>query len=429
MIQQYFKQAWRLLKENPVLSAISIIGTALAICMIMVIVMSHQVKNAPYPPETNRDRMLYVKWMSSREKKASSDDRSSNSPMGYDFAKTCFKALQIPEAVTVVSVFTPPGMVSVPGQNTAESYDKMLTDENFWQVFDFTFIDGKPYTKADVDAGLRKVVVTEKIAREAFGSTAVSGQRILIDYTEFTVSGVVRDVSTLATAAYSQMWVPITTETLPEGGSEGISGACRVFILAKNKKDFPAIKEEAEILRKKFNDGTSTYEAFYRDQPDAHFVYIHRKWANVAPDMKTIVRQSAIVLVLLLIIPAINLSGMMNSRMRKRLSELGVRRAFGATRKNLLSQVMWESLLQTLLGGALGLLFSYVAAYALKGIIYENSDMSFRLGDVTLNPASLLSPAVFLYALLFCLLLNALSAFIPAWSVSHKPIVDSIHSK
>ncbi|MDR0422024.1 MAG: ABC transporter permease, partial [Proteiniphilum sp.] len=58
MIQQYFKQAWRLLRENPVLSAISITGTALAICMIMVIVMSYEVKNAPYPPETNRDRML-----------------------------------------------------------------------------------------------------------------------------------------------------------------------------------------------------------------------------------------------------------------------------------------------------------------------------------------------------------------------------------
>ena len=115
--------------------------------------------------------------------------------------------------------------------------------------------------------------------------------------------------------------------------------------------------------------------------------------------------------------------------MRKRLSELGVRRAFGATRKNLLSQVMWESLLQTLLGGALGLLFSYIAAYALKGIIYENSDTAFRLGDITLNPASLLSPAIFLYALLFCLLLNVLSALVPAWSVSHKPIVDSIHSK
>ena len=35
MMEHYFKQAFRLLKENKLLSVISIIGTALAICMIM----------------------------------------------------------------------------------------------------------------------------------------------------------------------------------------------------------------------------------------------------------------------------------------------------------------------------------------------------------------------------------------------------------
>lgn len=425
MIQLYFKQAWQLIKENPVLSTISILGTALAICMIMVMVMSHQVKNAPYPPETNRDRMLYVKWMASREKGTTGS--SSNGRMGYGFAKACFKPLETPEAVAVTALM-PSAMVSMPGQDIAESYDKLLTDEDFWQVFDFSFINGKPYSQADVDAGLRKVVITEKVARETFGSTAVSGQRVLIDYTEFIISGVVKDVSALATAAYSQVWAPITTKTLPESDN-GINGQCRVYILAKNEKDFPEIKEEAEVLRQKFNDASTTYEAFYRNQPDTHFVFIHRKWANVEPDMKAIVRQSAIVLVLLLTIPAINLSGMTSSRMRKRLSELGVRRAFGATRENLLSQVMWESLLQSLLGGVLGLILSYGAAYALKGVIYENSDMAYSLGDVALDSGSLLSPVIFLYAFLFCVLLNVLSTFIPARNVSRKPIVDAIHSK
>lgn len=428
MLQQYFKQAWQLLKENPMLSAISIIGTALAICMIMVIVMSYQVKNAPYPPETNRERTLYVKWMTSRDK-ASPNSGSSNSTMGYEFVKSCFKSLKTPEAVTIVTAFSPPSIVSAPGQNMADSYDKMLTDEDFWRVFDFTFIDGKPYTKADVDAGLRKVVITEETARKTFGTTNVSGQRILIDYGEYIVSGVVKNVSVLATAAYSQIWAPITSETLPDGGNEGINGICRVYILAEDKSDFPAIKEESEVLRKKFNDATTTYEAFYRNQPDTHFVYNHRKNASEEPDMKMIVRQSIIVLLLLLIVPAINLSGMMNSRMRKRLTELGVRRAFGATQQNLLSQVIWESLLQALLGGALGLILSFVSSYAFRGIIYENSDMASRLGEAALTPTSLLSPLIFLYAFLFCLLLNLLSAFIPAWSISHKPIVDSIHSK
>ena len=428
MIQQYFKQAWRLLKENPVLSTISIIGTALAICMIMVMVMSHEVKNAAYPPETNRDRMLYVKWMSGRQKDKPTKG-SSNGPMGYALAQAGFKALKTPEAVTVVTAFAPPALASQPGSNTAVSFDKMLTDEAFWKVFDFSFIDGAPYTEADVKAGLRKAVVTEKAARETFGSTAVTGRRILLDYTEYTVCGVVKDVSTLATAAYAQIWLPITSEEIPADNAEGTSGLCRVFILAKSKADFSVIRDEAEMLRKKYNDGLSEYEAFYRGQPDKHFVYINRKWANVEPDMKQIVRQSIIVLLLLLIVPAINLSGMMSSRMRKRLSELGVRRAYGATRGNLLAQILWESLLQTLLGGALGLLFSYMAAFLLKGMIYGNSTMMYQLGDVSLNPFSLLHPVIFLYAFLFCVLLNVLSAIIPAWRTSRKPIVESIHSK
>ena len=86
-------------------------------------------------------------------------------------------------------------------------------------------------------------------------------------------------------------------------------------------------------------------------------------------------------------------------------------------------------MLQTLLGGLLGLILSFIAAYALKGIIYEDSNMAYMLGEATINPLSLLSPAIFLYAFLFCLLLNVLSAFVPAYNVSRKPIVDSIHSK
>ena len=92
-------------------------------------------------------------------------------------------------------------------------------------------------------------------------------------------------------------------------------------------------------------------------------------------------------------------------------------------------QVLWESLLQTLLGGLLGLILSFVAAYAFKGIIYSNSAMSSQLGDATIDPVALLNPIIFVYAFLFCILLNLLSSIIPAWRTSRKPIVESILSK
>lgn len=60
MYKIYLKQAWALLKENKLLSGVSIFGTALAICMIMVIVIVWQMRTANYSPEDNRDRMMYV---------------------------------------------------------------------------------------------------------------------------------------------------------------------------------------------------------------------------------------------------------------------------------------------------------------------------------------------------------------------------------
>ena len=263
MIKQYFKQAWRLLKENPILSSISIIGTALAICMIMVMVMSHEVKNAPFPPETNRDRTLYVKYASAEMK----DGGSSNGTMGYALAKAGFKELTTPEAVTIISAYEPNALASIPGNKKAQSYNKKLTDEAFWQVFNFSFIAGKPYTKADVDAGLRMVVITEKVAKQIFETTDVIGKTILFNYTDYTVCGVVKDVSTLATAAYSQVWMPITSQGLYADESNLITGRYSVFILAKDKSDFPKIKEETEKLRNKYNEAFKGYEAIYRGQP------------------------------------------------------------------------------------------------------------------------------------------------------------------
>lgn len=60
MIKQYFKQSLVLLQQNKLLSVIAIIGTALAIAMIMCIVLIYQARTANYEPEINRDRTLSI---------------------------------------------------------------------------------------------------------------------------------------------------------------------------------------------------------------------------------------------------------------------------------------------------------------------------------------------------------------------------------
>ena len=86
------------------------------------------------------------------------------------------------------------------------------------------------------------------------------------------------------------------------------------------------------------------------EQPTSHLLSVFKTYASMEFDLWATVRHFLLVLLVLLLVPALNLSGMISSRMEGRLAEMGVRKSFGAGRKILLSQVMWENLLLTALG-------------------------------------------------------------------------------
>ena len=128
-----------------------------------------------------------------------------------------------------------------------------------------------------------------------------------------------------------------------------------------------------------------------------------------------------IILFILLLVPALNLSGITLSRMRRRMAELGVRRAFGATQGTILWQVLSENMVLTLLGGLLGLAMSYGAMLLLRDWLLVTS-----LGKTGLS-TGMFNGAVFIAAFLFCLVLNLFSAGLPAWRMSRLNITDSIN--
>ena len=136
-----------------------------------------------------------------------------------------------------------------------------------------------------------------------------------------------------------------------------------------------------------------------------------------------------LVIAILLLVPAINLSSMTLSRMRRRMAEIGVRKAFGATGGELIRQIFFENLLLTLFAGVLGLALSYAATFLLNGFLFNNSTNAYLSGETALTPGMLLSPWAFLAAFGFCLLMNILSAGIPAWRASRMNITDAINQR
>ena len=162
MFRQYFKQAFHLLMENKLLSAISIAGTALAISVVMVIIILLYAKTANYEPEMNRDRTLYVKWSSVYEKE-DKDARNYSRLSLYDIQQV-FYPLTTAEAVSAICEYGRM-LAVVPGGGEEINCQLLYTDADFWKVFEFGFLAGQPYDEVAFKAGLKQAVICESVAR------------------------------------------------------------------------------------------------------------------------------------------------------------------------------------------------------------------------------------------------------------------------
>jgi ABC-type antimicrobial peptide transport system permease subunit len=137
-------------------------------------------------------------------------------------------------------------------------------------------------------------------------------------------------------------------------------------------------------------------------------------------------------LLALLFIPAMNLCGMISSRMDERMSELGVRKAYGATNASLISQVLTENLLLTLFGGLVGLTLAYFIALVGGEWMYHLMDTGFVLPgglEASFTLEMLFNPTLFLTVFGLCILLNLISALVPTLLALRQTIISSIQTK
>lgn len=425
MIKQYFQQAWVQLKQHPIISLVSVAGTALAIFLIMLGVMLQQVRVEPFAPESYRDRYLHVKWMSIGNKDWGPNS-NSNGAMGERTGRECFKSLTTPEAVTLYVCYPLPNPVALPGQPSFKAEVRM-TDDDFWRVFNFSFINGKPFDRATFDAGQPVAVINESVARRLFGTTEVTGREFLISYAPYRICGVVKDVSTLADSSYGDVWIPYSATDIAKDVWDDHMGMFSCTILARSRDDFDAIREECNRRRDEFNKviGEEGWELLYRNRPYDQEKNALAFGANWEPDVHAARRSRFIIYLILLIVPAINLSSMTQSRLRQRVSEIGVRRAFGCTRMQLLWQLLCENLIVTLVAGLLGMALSVGFAFLANDMLFTQA-FSFTNSAPMVDASILIHFSTFVWALFFCFVLNLLSAALPALRASRMNIVSAL---
>ena len=311
-----------------------------------------------------------------------------------------------------------------------------LTDPGFFKVFDFDFLAGKSFTEADLANGNFRAVITASLSRRLFGTEQAVGKTFAMNQIRFTVAGVVRDVSALTPLTCAQVYVPYSC--FPEDGNamrrDNVMGDYTVCmrIPSGNGAAVQANVEERNRLFQQMHQIKAPNYSYVQPPCPLWKYNVNNQSMDQDDNVSKALRLFGGLVLVFLLVPALNLSGMISSRMEGRLPEMGIYKAFGATRRYLLGQVLGENLVLTLLGGLVGLLLawsvlvwgrSWIYGFIFPGIYLQNGP------DVLVTAEMLFSPWVFLFAFLICVVLNVASALIPAWNSLRSEIVYSLNQK
>ena len=426
---RYLRQALAMMREEKLYSAMYICGTALAIAFTMLIAEVFYIKVADIAPEVNRSKTYYLESMQLRE-----NPNQLPYPKLADF-RDLFQKMQTPDCVTAVMWYWSQNgdYIKLADGRHDRAVKLMVTEPGFFRFFRFRFTEGAPFTQDDFDSGRRNVVITGEIRDLLFGKDGKAvGNTINVNYLDYRICGVVETPSQLTERCVADIYIPAAADGLLRNWGAGYENqSCRVFFSVSSAKRKAFMQEIKEV--------EARYNSMHPDQPVDMTTSIQTHYAKVWNELGSVfvARGDDLIwyvvpgILLLLIVPALNLSGMVASRMERRLPEMAIRKAFGAKRRTLLGQVVAENLMLTLIGGAVGLCLAWAALYGWRDwVFYTFSNNRDLYGTVPILKGEMFfGPAIFFIALLVCCVLNLLAATLPAWLSLKKPIVESMMIK
>lgn len=352
MLLSYLKIAWKVLLRRKFFTAISLFGISFTLMILLVLVAVVDHFSGAHAPEKRIDQMAFVNAIQERFK----DGGTMNTPVSAYFIDKYVRTLKTPEMVALTS-FT--SAATSFANNQTLTLDVRYTDANFWRVMDFDFLDGRPFSAAETNQRSRVCVINQHTARTYFGTVkGVAGRTIEIGPYTYRISGVVPDVPVIRFYTSADVWVPYTLSN-ELFNDQRLEGAFLAILLAPSASQVPAMRQEFDQVAKRIPipDPQRMRKVSVHADPALTSV-VRQTTGNVDSEsdgMQLFLTICGALALLFMLLPALNLVNLNVTRILERSSEIGVRKAFGASRRVLVGQFLVENLVLALLGGALGL--------------------------------------------------------------------------
>jgi putative ABC transport system permease protein len=274
-------------------------------------------------------------------------------------------------------------------------------------------VEGKAFSKQQIDNGEHVTVISEDIKKEYFGDVgSVVGKYIEADNVQYRISGVVKNIPITLYMLYSDIYLPYTVSKV-DYNNQSYRGDYSAILLAKSPGDLSKMQKEYEDMIGKLPMSNPEFNKIY-----SHADPFIRGYVRSGNEEKSGITYAllaiTILILLIMLLPTLNLININITRIMERSSEIGVRKAFGASSKTLVYQFIVENLILTFLGTLIGVVLSVIILQVINSSnLIANLELSVNF-------------TVLFIALIICLVFGLLSGVYPAWRMSKLNVVTAL---
>ena len=291
------------------------------------------------------------------------------------------------------------------------------TDMTYWDIFNFEFIEGRSFNKQELALSTAVVVISEDASRAIFGTShGVIGNQLSTNGKHYTVVGVVKSVKTFVPYVNSDLFFPLTQLDPVELDATEYLGSFTAVYMTDNSRDREAIIQSLYAITKAIPlPAAKSYDRLII--ASAEFDASIASQIMPVEDPKKawfLLRGLVFLLVAIFVaVPTLNLINLNVSQILERSSELGVRKAFGATRNDIVQQLLFENVVLCILGGVLGFLAALLCIWLINNSGFDLFQLRFNV-------------KVFLQSFVLLLVFGIISGIIPALKTSNIHVVDAL---
>ncbi len=296
------------------------------------------------------------------------------------------QAVQDPFNVPDASVVAPAVGVDAPMEYEGEEYSPQIAGitPEYLEAYDFGIGTGQPINQDHVDNAARVAVIGVDVVEEAFDNRMPIGETIRISRVNFQVIGVWEEIeSAIDPNANDVVILPMTTVQRRLISERTVTGTYPVTSISIKARDATVVDAVVEQVR----TAIRTERNLDIDEADDFVLFSQNQLLDTLDTVTSLLTIFlAVIAGISLLVGGIGIMNIMLVTVTERTREIGLRKAVGAQRIDILTQFLFESTTLALVGGAAGTVIAITLSVVATALV-PNLDVEVQPTSILLATA------------------------------------------